>query len=79
MRLKSVDPKGKLSFEGEISLRTNYMLSITRKRTLSQNILDLFYFSSFHRKIIEDIESTKIGISIYVDGAQIYTVAVFGK
>jgi uncharacterized protein YkwD len=79
MRLKSVDPKGRIKFVGEISSRDNYKSTITRNRTISQNILDLFYFSTSHKKIIESTEATKIGISIHIDGSEIFTVAVFGK
>ena len=79
MRLSSVDPKGVIDFVSEISSKNNHRFTISSKRTLSQYILDLFYFSESHRNIIESSEATKIGIAIYKGGSRFYVVAVFGK
>jgi hypothetical protein len=80
LRLKKVDPSGKIKFKGEISSRNDYMSTITRKRTLSQSILDLFYYSKSHIKIIESVESTKIGVSIHKNEyGDLFVVAVFGS
>lgn len=79
MRLKSVDPDGVLKFDSEIATSVDYIFNISRKRNLSQQILDGFYYSKSHISIIEKIEPTKVGIGIVKNGVSYYVVAVFGK
>jgi uncharacterized protein YkwD len=81
MRLSSVDVNNELEYVSEIVARNEYTFNITRKRTLSQQILDLFYYSVSHKEIIESSKPTKIGISIVKkeNSGSYYVVVLFGK
>ena len=77
-RLKNVDKNNTLKYTGEISSIKSIFVSVNRKRSISEDILDGFYTSLPHRKILEEDYSTKIGISIHRYKDELYTIAVFG-
>ena len=55
------------------------MGALSRKRTISEDILDGFYTSLSHRKIIEKTDATMIGISIKKHKDELFFIAIFGK
>lgn len=80
-RLKSVDSNFKVTFKGEIILETAHMVSISLGRPIIGHMLDIFYNSPPHKEIMENGESTKVGISIHrnEENNRLYCVVVFGK
>jgi uncharacterized protein YkwD len=78
-RLQSVDKNNNIIYEGEIASKHCIMGALSRKRTISEDILDGFYTSLSHRKIIEKSDSTMVGISIHKHKDELFFVAIFGK
>ena len=77
-RLKNVDKNNTLKFTGEICSIDKIFMAVNRKRSIDEDILDGYYSSLPHRKILEKDYSTKIGISIHKYKDALYVVAVFG-
>ena len=80
-RLKSVDTNFNVTFKGEIILDTVHMMAISRGRSIIEHMLDMFYNSPPHKEVMENSESTKVGISINRnnDNKRLYCVVVFGS
>jgi uncharacterized protein YkwD len=80
-RLKSIDTNYNVTFKGEIILETVHMMAISEGRSIIEHMLDMFYNSPPHKEIMENRESTKVGISIKRnnENKRHYCVVVFGK
>jgi len=70
---------GNIKWIGEIITISDFLIGLCRNRSLSESVLDSFFNSSAHKNIIEQSDSTKIGISVQKFKDIVYTVIIFGK